>query len=381
MFTKLSFSKTKIYLILVFIVSGVLLLMPSFLLNKYYLKFDFWVIRLFLLVPWLNILIAVFSHKGGLSNLTVIKYWQFFPLVFYYDRGPSKCRFKKIDEIKPLLKPGDIILIRIDNYIDGIVLKQTSYFTHIGIYYGDNENASNCVIHEISDTGVDFLPIDQFARCDDIIVLRIKELYKGAVHPPFLIMANNFGLLEEGTGVFSNICHKTKKIMFYLQKEKTLNDQSNLYLKGQELTIYSNLVAKQYVPREDFIPVVLDVAKSVKSVGYDFNFDFQTFHRFSCVSFVWYCFKCLFPIHEVKVEPFYYFTIIKTCVIVPDSFVNSNGFDVIYCSINNTGTDQKKVIDYIKDKKLNFWKLLGRAVLGQLLILLLIKVVCIRLAS
>ncbi len=354
-----------------------------FLFNYYLLHLNPSFIAIFLLVPGFNLIFCVPFRKATLNDLTLIKYWRLFPLIFYYDPGPTYYRFKKIKELMAILKPGDILLQRMDNYIDGIVLRQTTYFTHMGIFYGDNEDKSrsDLVIHEISATGVDFISIKEFAKCDDILVLRLKEPFKEIEPSEGTEEAFKQDLFQEGKGVFSNKCHKTGQVSKYIKKELTAGNPLQIELQGEELSIYTKLLNKHYVSPDDYNPVVLNEAKTMLKESYDFNFDFQSFQRVSCVSFVWYAYKCLFPVHEVKIRPFYYFIFVKACVIVPDSFLESKGFDVVFSSIKNGIVDRKSILSYIQNKKLNFFLFIGQIIIGQLLILSIVKLITNLLAS
>jgi hypothetical protein len=67
-------------------------------------------------------------------------------------------------EILGILKPGDILLRRYDNYVSGLMIP--GYYTHAGLYVG-----AGLVIHLLGD-GVCKEDILTFTRCDNLSILR-----------------------------------------------------------------------------------------------------------------------------------------------------------------------------------------------------------------
>lgn len=105
------------------------------------------------------------------GNIKIYRY-PFFILighVAYKIKGPHQRK------IMSLLEPGDVILRRYDAYVSGLMIP--GYFTHAGVYVGDDQ-----IIHVLG-SGICKEDILTFTRCDDIAILRHndKNLVKGAI--------------------------------------------------------------------------------------------------------------------------------------------------------------------------------------------------------
>lgn len=70
--------------------------------------------------------------------------------------------------LKPLLRPGDILIRRFEGYLDRFFIP--GWWNHGGVYVGENEQ----VVHAISD-GVVIEHVINFLRTDHLIVLRPPE--------------------------------------------------------------------------------------------------------------------------------------------------------------------------------------------------------------
>ncbi|SFP82824.1 hypothetical protein [Parafilimonas terrae] len=83
---------------------------------------------------------------------------------------------------------------------------------------------------------------------------------------------------------------------------------------------------------------VTNRAKSLIGTPYDLKFDFENFDSFSCIEFVWYCYKCLFPLHRIRVKDFEFLQSFKVPIIIPDVFVKNDFFKYIYSSVRQGGS-------------------------------------------
>lgn len=100
---------------------------------------------------------------GWFGDVQVFKY------PFFIMFGHTAYGIKGIHqrEILDVLKPGDVLLRRYNNYLSGLMIP--GYFTHAALYVGDNQ-----VIHLLGD-GICKEDILTFMRCDNIAVLRFKD--------------------------------------------------------------------------------------------------------------------------------------------------------------------------------------------------------------
>jgi hypothetical protein len=132
--------------------------------------------------------------------------------------------------------------------------------------------------------------------------------------------------------------------------------------------------------KQDCIQNILAIAKNEFGAPYDYNFTFLTFKNLSCVEFVWYCYKSLYILHNVKRRFFYYFNFLKTCVIVPDSFIGSNFFDVIYTTYKDDSIQsspghkdyKKELIASFRKKHFNIWRFICTMLLLEIVLMALV---------
>jgi hypothetical protein len=100
---------------------------------------------------------------GWFGDIKIYKY-PFFILVGHV---AYKIKGQHQRKIINLLEPGDVLLRRYDAYISGLMIP--GYFTHAGIYVGDDQ-----VIHVLG-KGICKEDILTFTRCDDIAILRHND--------------------------------------------------------------------------------------------------------------------------------------------------------------------------------------------------------------
>jgi hypothetical protein len=355
------------------------------------------------LLPLISLLFCL-AKNGGFRDLggtiTGVKYYFRFPLFFYHDpEPPQNVRFNKVEEIARIIQPGDVLLRRHDHYIDGLILSQTTYFTHAGIFYGTVDGKENQVIHAIGSKGVSWIDLDEFARCDDIALLRFEidpKLQQEEVRKPtrtsMSFLAENklaafkmpeFIFEPEGKGSVLN-----NKIVFNFDVRTFIEDVAEdgcpaiRLIGSRELALYDSLKNDlstdgklAVIPnRNEYIALILEMAEALLGKQYDFQFNFIDFKRLSCVEFVWYCYKSLFPLHQIRRRFFIYFNCVKTFVLVPDQFLKTRFFKLHFSSVhldNKKGRQDKRLSSFVKLRLLHFWSFFGKMMLCQFLLLLI----------
>lgn len=366
----------------------VLLTVPICLINGCWLHLHGLLTCFIILLPLLCLLIGIV--KGGgvkctLKAITHTKYWNHFPPVLFYDPLPRRYRFKNPGNLAHILEEGDVLLRRFDHYIDGLILKQASYFTHAGLYYGSYQGKERQVLHAVGATGVSFVDLEDFIKCDDFAILRLKEIvfHQGAdistpqeqhkeLSIPFMPNIVTSMLLAQdksGSGAWGNKQIELKDARTFITGTET--DFSRLSpLAQKELAIYDQLNNNITVEKKVYIPVIKEAGLSVLGEAYDYDFNFIDFTKMSCVEFVWYAYKCLLPVHRIRRNFYNYFAFVKAFVIVPDDFLKSDAFELVYSSLPFAG--KEKLLGFISGKKFLFWSFLLKVVLVQLVFLLLI---------
>ena len=99
-----------------------------------------------------------------------------------------------------------------------------------------------------------------------------------------------------------------------------------------------------------FMPNILTLSKLYLNRCYDFGFNFNDSERLSCVEFVWNCYKALYPLHQVSRKTIYYFKWVKL-IIVPDMFLRSVFFNLVYSSVPIDGEDSAENLDSTVKKR------------------------------
>ena len=209
------------------------------------------------------------------------------------------------------IQPCDILLRRYNNYLDGLIFSQNSYFTHAAIFYGNYEGRANQVLHATSEKGVHFDDLKSFCQCDDVAVLRFTT-----------------EVTEEETTVRTYI----EEAGYSTPAEKDLLDKELSVFEGLMKDI-KHISSKDSANLDTCKNIILERGESLKGTPYDSQFNFKSFDALSCIEFVWYCFKCLFPLHRIRVKDFEYFGMFELPVIVPDVFIKNDYFKYIYSSI------------------------------------------------
>lgn len=332
-----------------------------FSLNSLLLHLPFWFPLFVVFIPSISFFIFFLRNQipGRFhNNMTHYKYNLIFPFIFHDDPAPKKSDSIDLDEIRKKIKHCDIILRRYNRYIDGLIFSENSYFTHVGIYCEDYKGISREVLHAEAEPGVHKTSLENFCNCDQLAILRFslkkteeeEQMHEHIKKEHYSIHDNNH-IRHRELVVFNNLMKETKRL------------HGNFILKENDLFAegYSNLI--------------LDRAISLLDTPYDFEFDFENFDHFSCIEYVWYCFKCLYPLHRIKVKDFEFFQLIKMPVIVPDVFVRNDFFRYVYTSLpiknkdinEDEDEDEKEkekkenqnkraLIKYTKSAQKQFWK-------------------------
>jgi len=124
--------------------------------------------------------------------------------MFFIFAGDSHYKIKGPHQrqILNLLKPGDILLRRYNHYLGSITIK--GYWSHAALYVGDDH-----VIHMLGE-GVTKEDILTFMRCDNIMILRLKE--NPDVVPGVIDKAYKF--LNEGVNYDYNFDYTSPKRLY-----------------------------------------------------------------------------------------------------------------------------------------------------------------------
>lgn len=91
------------------------------------------------------------------------------PFWFVFNASGYKLRGEHYREVMKVIKPGDVLLSRSEQYLDTYLIP--GFWTHAGFYFGGTKER---VIHAISD-GVIIEDIINFMRTDALVVLRPHE--------------------------------------------------------------------------------------------------------------------------------------------------------------------------------------------------------------
>jgi len=148
-----------------------------------------------------------FIYKIKQMFLTIFGDIQYskFPMFFYYKPCGYKIKGYDTRKVIEVIKPGDIVLRKYNNYIDGKFIPGD--YSHSGIYVGNNQVihmlAEGCVCEDIID----------FLRTDKICILRSKGSTKRAVQRAWKAFRNNiqYDFSFEDHGIDANLryyCHE-----------------------------------------------------------------------------------------------------------------------------------------------------------------------------
>ena len=98
-----------------------------------------------------------------------IRISKYIPFLYYNpDEYDFKVRGGQIDTIRAVIKPGDIVLRKYNDYLDSLFIPGA--YSHTGIYVGDDT-----IIHAVAE-GVKKIHITDYCQADGICVLRATSL-------------------------------------------------------------------------------------------------------------------------------------------------------------------------------------------------------------
>jgi hypothetical protein len=372
-----------------------LMIIPCIVLSCYIKSGNILVGIFFGVLPIILVTLAILRSgniKNIIEKLTYVKYKRDFPLIYFYDEEPKHYRWPDSRRIEAKIESGDVILRRHDDYLDGLILLQNSYFSHVGIAEKDETNGQVYVHHALGKTGVTKDSFEKFAKCDDIAVLRfnggdgLAEYLKKTSNNIFY-KENKDSKELEAKPRYSEIyipgIEERNRKTFGMRDVRQLlyHTDDEIMYEGEmaekaELRLFDRLTKeineRNFKPpvREEYIPLMMTLANKSKGTPYDFDFNFQNFKKMSCVEFVWFCYKSLFPIHQVKRKVYTFFNYIRTFVMVPDLFLGSKAFNLIYCNIEGIGTNKYKLLHKIRTQHLKFWDFFLEIILIQVILFL-----------
>jgi hypothetical protein len=400
-------------LVFIVLVCIIFLFAPVFFFNICISHFPCFIAILIGSLPLLSLIFCLLKNgnSGDIrNNITSIRYDNFCPLLFQYDPRPDHFRFKNIKALKDTLQPYDILLRRQERYLEGLVLEQTSYFTHAAIYYGNKGQDVEQVIQAVGGTGVGPIGLDEFARCDEIAVLRFNmslvedEKWKDKPHKIREDFLENINLaLPNNTLINNGPTRKSvdllrvvnydplkntayddraarKKVVILINEDINCKETPGLSEVGKtEKDIFDYFIKSFAIKKrpqidisrlQTFMPTILTLCDKYKGRPYDFGFNFADSESLSCVEFVWGCYKALFPLHQIRRDYTYYFKWVRTLVIVPDQFLTSEFFTLQYSSVQIPDTSSApELYKFAAKTRLNFFRFVFKIVAWQLAIL------------
>jgi hypothetical protein len=203
-------------------------------------------------------------------------------------------------EVIKLIEPGDMLVRRYDNYLDGHFIP--GYFSHAGLYVGavtqDDEKliktekgranfktGEQMVIHSMAE-GVFMEDILNFCRCDGMAIVRFPKKFTATKK------------LSVKDIPFDQFNKKEKEYFNQLNNHKTLS--------------YVNV-----------FKTIFELALQQLGKKYDFDFNFKNYNDLSCTEFVYFCIKSLEGFHGLKPKERKIFMLNKS-MIIPDAFMEVN---------------------------------------------------------
>lgn len=335
------------------------------------------------------------SQEGKFSDrFAYIKYYKWSPVFFYYDKDSYECRFKKYQDLLDVVQPGDILLRRYDNYIDGLILAQNSYFTHAAIYKGNKE-----VIQALGN-GVGSECLEDFSHCDDIAVLRFNYekidnfRSKGPIRTSMLwgkIGGNPFkdspripeyllrSLSDTPSPLDIILNHPQDKVAVEKIIKDTLEASSSEARAVHEKTlrwykeIYDQVRKSEplkniKITKDECIKLVLEICNSFIGRKYDMLFSFSDTRKVSCVELAWYSHVFLFSFHQIVRAKERFFSVVATKIVLPDFFIASEWFDLVYSGNENINNEKDNLKKFADCHHLNFWRHFVYMLLAQLIL-------------
>lgn len=210
------------------------------------------------------------KHSLWQSFLTIfgdIKVFKW-PMFILYDPGSYLVKGEDMRQVIATIKAGDILVRSYKNYLDGFFIP--GYFSHAGLYVGkvvaEDEKlielsegkkhfrtGDQMVVHSMAE-GVFMEDVLNFCRCDYLAILRLPD----QITP-----------MPGVTG---------PKI------------DTNYFSREEEM-IQSRISKGAPLSSNEAVRVMTRIALSKLGREYDFHFDFDDFHNFSCTELVYYSMK------------------------------------------------------------------------------------------
>ncbi|MFO0694021.1 MAG: YiiX/YebB-like N1pC/P60 family cysteine hydrolase [Polyangiales bacterium] len=231
------------------------------------------------------------------------------PMFLVYDPKSYAVRAEEIRFLLDCIEPGDILVRGYRNYLDGYFIP--GYFTHVGLYVGDIDEADRDVVeneeglgafrpgpqrvvHAMAE-GVFMEDLLQFVRCDSLCVLRLPEWVEG----------------RAATGPLARGRRGSAEPAF----------------DSDEEAIFEALSTGGKVHRSRIVPVLRRRALSRLGTDYDFDFDFADSRTLSCTELVHFAMRCLAPFHGLAPEPRTVLGLLTRTILEPDRFLQVPGLE------------------------------------------------------
>jgi len=333
------------------ILLGILVLflniLALFVVNRFFFEMEFSVplfAAFFPVVLFLGFWLYAWLTRSTIMKLTEYIYNPYIPFLLRHKPNPVKNPTIDIALLQQMAQPCDIILRRYNQYLDSIIFSENSYFTHVGLCYGEGDVVTH-VWHSTGKHGVHKVSLEEFCCCDEVAVIRFG--FGKTEEEERLLHHLQHGMSTEVDGELGIVEHLLKKIKTEIP-ESSLTDEDNFDARYKE--------------------VILRNAVALEGTPYDYKFDFKNAQTMSCVEYVWYCYKCLFPLHRIKVRDFEFFEWVKLPVIIPDVFVRNDYFDYVCSSLPGISGKQG-LIEAIDGRKRKFWKFLTSIFVWNVVIL------------
>lgn len=243
------------------------------------------------------------------------------PFFLVYDPTSYKVHGRDIRFFQERLQPGDILLRKYDNYLDGRFIP--GYFSHAALYLGSvqEEDASHIpakyqhklrtgpqmVIHSMAE-GVFMEELLDFCRCDYMLVLRLPVLkMRFAQVPPPSAMSEAERLLD------------------------------------------SRLRSVETLSWQEVWPIIRQKALGRLGTRYDFQFNFKNYNDMSCTEFVYYTIKSLVSVHGVRPAT-KSLGFLRRIVLIPDAFAKAP-LEVVACSRSVIKPQKENRPNWLKQQK------------------------------
>lgn len=334
----------------------------TWLLNKFFFHLPKSIPLVVSAIPIVSFIFYLWRNRKKEGDIAShCRYSPFCSFYFVHERIPVKNDNVDLAKIKKI-QACDIILRRNRNYLVELIFGQNSYFTHVGICYSNDDNGIK-ILDCTSEHGVAFNKPEEFCSCDNLAILRFTIDDKTLNDKKIERLE-----VEEEEAIRKHIYNDNR------------TGENNEALKARELKIYDKInealgadqfnydLIREILNNNNCEEVIAERARSLRRVSFDYTFNFKSFDKFSCIEYVWYCYKCLYPLHRIKVSDFEYFRYITVPVIVPDVFLKNDFFKCVYTSF--PGIDNiRQLQKHVQTKHWQFTKFFVNILLWDVVIL------------